>query len=174
MRQALVVIDMLNDFVLPGAPLEVPQAREVLPALARRISQARKEGLPIIYVCDAHAPDDREFERMGWTPHAVCGTPGAEVVAELAPCPGDPVIAKTTYSGFYATPLKILLQELEVEELILTGCVTNICVLYTAADAVMRGFHVRVPTDCVAHLDAQDGAFALAQMEKVLGATVEI
>jgi len=173
MRQALLVVDMLNDFVLAGAPLEVPRAREILPALRQRIAAARRDGIPVIYVCDAHAADDREFVRMGWPPHAIAGTSGAEVVTELAPRPGDPRVAKTSYSGFHATDLESLLRKLAVEELILTGCVTSICILYTAADAVMRGFHVLVPVDCVAPLDPADGVFALRQMKNVLGVDVE-
>lgn len=173
MAKALLVIDMLNDFVLPGAPLEVPRTREILPRLAQRLAAARKAGVPVIYVCDAHRPDDREFERMGWPPHAVAGTPGAEVVADLAPQAGEAVVVKQTYSGFYATELENLLQELGVEELVLTGCVTNICILYTAADAVMRGYRVEVPVDAVADLDPEAGAFALQQLRQVLGVTLE-
>ncbi len=173
MKRALVVIDMLNDFVLPGAPLEVPRTRVILPALRRRLEAARQAGIPVIHVCDAHRPDDREFERMGWPPHAVAGTAGAEVVRELAPRPGEPRVLKKTYSGFYGTELETLLQSLGVEELVLTGCVTNICILYTAADAVMRGFRVRVPVDSVADLDPAEGAFALQQMERVLGVQLD-
>lgn len=173
MTKALLVIDMLNDFVLPGAPLEVPRTREMLPRLAQRLAAARQAGLAVIYVCDAHQPDDREFVRMGWPPHALAGSPGAEVVAALAPQAGEPVVVKQTYSGFYGTGLETLLQGLGVEELILTGCVTNICILYTAADAVMRGFRVQVPVDSVADLDPAQGAFALQQMQRVLGVTLE-
>lgn len=173
MKQALLVIDMLNDFVLPGAPLEVPRAREIVPALRRRIAEAREAGVDVVYVCDAHAPDDREFSRMGWPPHAVRGTEGARVVAGLAPREGEPVVRKTTYSGFHDSELQSVLSALGAEELVLTGCVTSICVFYTAADAVMRGYRVRVPVDAVAPLDEADGEFALRQMEKVLGVAVE-
>lgn len=172
MRQVLLVIDMLNDFVLPGAPLEVPHTRQILPALQTRLQHARASGIPVVYVCDAHAADDREFSRMGWPPHAVKGTPGAEVINELQPQPGEPVVAKTTYSGFRGTGLAAVLEGLGAEELILTGCVTNICILYTAADAVMAGYRVQVPSDSVAHLDREAGQFALAQMEQVLGVEV--
>lgn len=173
MAKALLVIDMLNDFVLSGAPLEVPRTRAILPRLLQRLDAARQAGIPVIYVCDGHRPDDREFVRMGWPPHAVAGTPGAEVVAALAPQAGEALVVKQTYSGFYGTDLETRLWGLGVEELILTGCVTNICILYTAADAVMRGFRVRVPVDAVADLDPEDGAFALQQMERVLGVTLE-
>lgn len=169
MSEALLVIDMLNDFVLPGAPLEVPKTRAIIAAIRQRIDRARAKGHPVIYVCDAHLPDDPEFTRMNWPPHAVRGTTGAEVIAELAPQATDPVVEKTGYSGFHQTGMEGLLQALKVNRLVMTGCVTNICVLYTAYDAVIRGYQVSVPLDCVADLADDDGAFALKQMEEVLG-----
>ena len=173
MKEALLVIDMLNDFVLAGAPLEVPATRALLPALKKRLAQARNRGVPVIYICDAHRPDDPEFARMGWPPHAVKGSSGAEVVAELAPKETDPVVEKTSYSGFHHTGLEGILQALGIEHLVLSGCVTNICILYTAYDAVIRGYRVTVPADCVAPLDPADGEFALKQLAQVLGVTVE-
>lgn len=173
MKQALLVIDMLNDFVRPGAPLEVPNARHILPGLQARVQEARAGGVPVVFICDAHAADDREFERMGWPPHAVRGSEGAQIVSELSPQPGEEVVEKTTYSGFYGTELEAVLTEMGAQELVLTGCVTNICIFYTAADAVMRGYRVRVPRLLVADIEAIDGRFALEQMEKVLGVMVE-
>lgn len=172
MSEALLVIDMLNDFVLPGAPLEVPKTRTIIAAIRQRIERARAEGHPVIYVCDAHLPDDPEFTRMNWPPHAVRGTRGAQVITELAPEGTDPVVEKTGYSGFHQTGMEGLLQALEVDRLVLTGCVTNICVLFTAYDAVIRDYRVSVPIDCVADLADDDGRFALKQMEDVLGVEV--
>jgi len=173
MQQALLIIDMLNDFVRLGAPLEVAQNRKILPALRQRLSHARQDGTPVIFVSDAHADDDSEFSRMGWPPHAVRGTRGAEIINELAPLETESQVTKTTYSGFNGTRLDEILKKLKVEELVLTGCVSNICILYTAADAVMKGYSVIVPTDCVAHLDPADGEFAYQQMTNVLGIQVE-
>lgn len=173
MKEALLIIDMLNDFVRPGAPLEVPATRAILAALRLRLDNARARGVPVIYICDAHRPDDPEFARMGWPPHAVKGSKGAEVVTELAPLETDPVVEKTSYSGFHHTGLDGILQSLGVESLVLTGCVTNICILYIAYEAVIRGYRVTVPAGCVAPLDPADGEFALRQMEQVLGVTVE-
>lgn len=173
MKQALVIIDMLNDFVLEKGALEVPRTRDILPAVQHKLLEFRSREQPVLYVCDAHAPDDREFDRMGWPPHAVEGTHGARVVDELAPRSGEPVITKQTYSGFFQTALDGILQKLEVQELVLVGCVTNICILYTAADAVMRGYRVRVPASCVADIEEADGRFALAQMKKILGVRLD-
>ncbi|MDT8440642.1 MAG: isochorismatase family cysteine hydrolase [Desulfuromonadales bacterium] len=172
MAQALLIIDMLNDFVRPGAPLEVPNNRTILPALQQRLAEARASGTPVIYICDAHVEDDPEFSRMSWPTHAIRDSPGAQVVSELTPLETDPVIAKGSYSAFLHTGLEGLLQSLDVDELVLTGCVTNICILFTAYEAVVRGYRVVVPTDCVADLDPQDGAFALKQMRDVLGVLI--
>lgn len=163
---ALIIIDMLNDFIAPGAPLEVPAGRQIVPAIKNRLEEARGKGVPVIYLCDAHAPDDPEFRV--WPPHAVAGTAGALVVDDLAPGEGERVVAKTTYSGFFNTELEELLRELGADHLVLTGVVTNICILYTAVDALMRGFRVSVPPDCVAGLNEEDHAFALRQLSEVL------
>lgn len=165
-HEALLVIDMLNDFVLEGAPLVVEGARGIIPAIRDRIEDARKRGASIIYVCDRHAPDDAEFKY--WPPHAVSGTPGSEVVRELAPRPGDIVVPKTRYSGFYGTQLDRILEERGVGRLTLTGVLTNICILYTAADAIMRGYEVSVPEDSVASTAPEDHRFALRQINEIL------
>ena len=169
---ALVVIDMLNDFVREGAPLEVPAARAIVPAIRRRIAKARRGGELVVYVCDSHRKDDPEFARMGWPPHAVAGTPGAGVVTALSPEPGDAVVEKRTYSGFHRTALDAVLRRNGVRRVELAGCVTNICVLYTAADAAMRGYDVTVDERFVAGLSRRDHEFALGQMGSVLGVRV--
>lgn len=165
-KTALLVIDMLNDFVLEGAPLEVPDARKIVVSIRAQIEKARERNIPIFYLCDRHRADDPEFKV--WPRHAVQGTPGAEVIAELAPAEGDCVVPKVSYSGFFQTDLDARLRTSGIEHLILTGCVTNICVLYTAVDAYMRGYTVDVPEDCVAGLNEDDHRFALRQIREVL------
>lgn len=164
--KALLVIDMLNDFVLKGAPLEVSRARGIVGNVSRELNKARRSNVPIIYCCDSHSRGDREFEV--WPPHAIRGTHGAQVIDELKPRKGDLVIYKRTYSGFYRTTLDKTLRSLRVRHLILTGVLTNICILYTAADAYMRGYEVNVPEDCVAALRAEDHRVALRQIREVL------
>jgi nicotinamidase-related amidase len=169
-NEALLVVDMLNDFVLPGAPLEVPAARAIIPAIRRRIDEAREVGKPVFFLCDAHEEVDPEFKI--WSAHAVKGTPGAEVVDELEPRPDDVVVEKTTYSAFYGTSLEESLRGQGIEHLTITGILTNICVFFTAADAVMRGFGVEVARDSVAALERDENDFALDQMAKVLKAEI--
>jgi nicotinamidase-related amidase len=171
-KSAFVIIDMLNDFVLKGSPLEVPETRRILLGLKQRLVRARKKGIPIIYLCDAHDKNDREFQRMHWPAHAIKGTKGAEVVKDLNPLPEDIIIKKRSYSGFYRTTFQHVLKKCKVEEIILTGCVTNICILYIAYEAAVRGYTVTVLKDCVAGLDWRTHNFALQQMEGVLGVKV--
>jgi nicotinamidase/pyrazinamidase len=172
-KEALLVIDMLNDFVLEGSPLEVPDTRKVIPVIKREIEKARAEGRPVIYVCDSHEPDDREFIRFGWPAHAVKGTEGAKVIKELQPRENDIIIEKTTYSGFYNTGLDETLKKLGVDSLRLTGCVTHICVMFTASDATLRGYNVTVLKDGVAGLSPEDHEAGLRIMKNVMGARIE-
>jgi len=171
-KQALIIIDMLNDFVVEGAPLEVPAARKIVPFIREKLKTARKKGTDVIYICDGHRKDDPEFERMNWPPHAIEGTRGAQIIDELKPLTGDTIVTKTTYSGFFKTDLDEILKKLRTITLLVCGCVTNICVLYTVADAVMRGYEVEVFKEGVAGLNQEDHNFALRQMEEVLGAKI--
>ncbi|MCM8778511.1 MAG: cysteine hydrolase [Candidatus Omnitrophica bacterium] len=166
MKKTLLIIDMLNDFVLKGAPLEVPRAREIIPRIREKINEAYPKDVPVIYICDAHKKDDPEFKV--WPVHAVKGTKGAEVVEELKPKDKDYIIYKTTYSGFYKTRLEKLLKRLKIDTLIVTGILTNICVLYTSVDALMRGFNVEIPEGCTAGLNPEDEKFALRQIREIL------
>jgi len=147
-RSVLVVLDMINDYLTEGRPLEVPRARAIVPALKKRIEDARTSGVPVIYVCDTHAPDDVDFR--DWPRHALEGTTGSEVWPEIAPAHGEHVIHKRTYSAFTGSDFGPLLDELGAEQIILTGCATEIGIFATAKDALERGFVVTVPPDCQA------------------------
>jgi nicotinamidase-related amidase len=147
-RRALLVVEMIRDNMVEGRPLEVPRARGIVPALARRLEAARSSGIPVVYVVDRHAPDDPDLDL--WGAHAVEGTEGAEIWPDLAPINGDRIVTKPSYSGFHASNLEGVLDELAVDTLVLTGCATEVQVMVTAADALERGFAVELPADCQA------------------------
>lgn len=167
--EALLIIDMLNDFVLPGASLEVPGTRRILPVIAREIEKAHEAGNPVIYVCDAHDPDDIEFRTFGWPAHAVQGTAGAGIASELKPAEGDIVVTKKSYSSFYNTVLDQTLKRTGADSLRLTGVVTHICILFTAYEAVLRNYPVTVVENGIAGITAEDHEAALRIMRSVLG-----
>jgi nicotinamidase-related amidase len=165
-KKALLIIDMLNDFVGKGAPLEVPNINSIIEPIKKEIEKAKVQGFPIIYLCDSHETGDREFE--AFPAHAVKNTKGAKIIEEMKPEGNDIIVLKNTYSGFHKTELEGMLERLSVDWLILTGCVTNICVLYTAADAVMRNYRVDVVKDAVIGLNQEDHQFGLDQMKNIL------
>jgi len=169
MRAALLIIDMLNDFV--SGPMACEAAKVVLPKIRHLLEVARSKKLPVIYICDAHYPGVDAELRL-WGPHALVGTKGAEVVDELKPAEGEYVIKKRRYSGFFETDLDLLLRELKVKRLVLTGLDTSICVRHTAADAFFRGYSLVVPRDAVTTWEPTDNEPALKYLKEIYGAEI--
>lgn len=168
-KEALLVIDMLNDFVEENSPLKTPAAKTIIPDIQKRIQDARQKGMIIIYVCDAHSPNDKEFTK--WPPHALKGTRGAEIIEELKPHLEDSIVLKDRYSGFqrtFGTNLDLLLESWGVKRIYITGILTNICIFFTAVEASMRDYEVVIWADSVAALSEKDHEIALDQMERVL------
>jgi nicotinamidase-related amidase len=152
MKPAVIVIDMLNDFV--AGALANPRAQRIVPVIAELTAAARERGWPVVYANDAHLPGD--FEERVWGPHAQAGTAGAQVIPELAPAPGDLELPKRVYSSFHETGLDLYLRQHGVDTVILTGQHTNICVRHTAADALYRGYRIIVPPDAVDAFTPED------------------
>lgn len=172
MKSALIVIDMLKDFIDTDGCLSLGEAGQgVIEAVRQRIEAARRDGTAVLFVADRHRPGDSEFEMF--PQHCLEGTAGAEVIEEIRPRQDEPVISKRRYSAFFGTDLDITLREMGVGHLILVGVCTNICILYTAADARNLGYRVTVPTGAVASFDADAHDWALGQMETVLGVSLE-
>ena len=171
MKRAVVVIDMIEDFAHEGGALYCgPTMAAVIPVIQKELARARSAREPVVYLTDNHVPDDAEFKVF--PPHAIAGTKGAEIIPELAPEDDDDVIPKRRYSGFFGTDLDITLRERGVDTLRLVGDCTNICVLYTAADARSLGYAVEVLRDGVTSFDAEAHDHALRELEKTLGATL--
>lgn len=144
----VLVLDMIQDHLTPGKPLEVPRALAIVPDLKRHLEEWRAAKIPIVYVCDTHPPGDPDF--LDWPIHAVEGTPGADVWPEIAPKEGEPVVRKRTYSAFTGSVLEKTLDDLHADKIILTGCLTEIGMKATAVDALQRGYVVTIPEDCQA------------------------
>jgi len=162
---------MIEDFVRESGALYCgPSMARIVPVIQRELDRARSSGEPVVYLKDDHLPDDAEFAQF--PPHAIAGTKGAAIVPELAPRDGDIVVPKRRYSGFFGTDLDITLRERGIDTLRLVGDCTNICVLFTAADARNLGYAVEVVRDGVTSFDLEAHADALRELEKTLGATI--
>jgi nicotinamidase-related amidase len=167
--KAILVIDMLNDFIT--GKLKCERAKKIIPRIKRLMEEARKKGVPIIYCNDAHLPVDSELRK--WGPHAIKGTEGAQVIPELKPTEKDFIIEKRTYSGFFETGLDMLLRELNVNTVCITGIHTHICDKHTAADAFFRGYRIIVVEDAVEALTEKDHEEGLAYMKNIYGADLK-
>lgn len=167
----LLIIDMLNDFIRKEGALYCGETAErIVPFIAQRLEACRSAGDAIIYLHDAHTPDDKEFAKF--PPHCLAGTWGSEIIAELAPRPGEAVLAKTRYSGFYNTSLDRRLDELRPESVEVIGVCTSICVMDTVGGLANRDYRVQVPLLGVADFDARMHEFALERMQKLYGARI--
>ena len=166
-KAAVIVVDMLNDFVT-GA-LKCDRGLAIVPATAKLLKGARKAGVPVVFSNDAHLKGiDREFEV--WGEHAVAGTKGAEVIPELELCDKDYVVPKRRYSGFFHTDLDLLLRELGVDTVIMTGLHAHMCVRHTSADAFQLGYKVVVATDATDSFTEEDYKGGIKYLKEVYGA----
>jgi len=171
-RPAIVLVDMLNDFVT--GKLGVKRLKSVIAPLQQLLFAAHEYGVPIIFSNDAHYPFDSEIVQK-WGQHAMKGTVGAEIILELAPdLTKDYIVEKRTYSGFYETGLDPLLRNLYqgegVKTVILGGLHTHMCVKHTAADAFFRGYHIIVAKDGVNAFTAQAHKQGLKEIENMYNA----
>lgn len=170
-RKALLVIDMLNDFVDPRGALYCGEsARAIIPAVRRIMEDFIHQGHLIVLVKDAHLSDDSEFRLF--PPHAVRGTWGGEVIPELSIAQDALIVEKTRYSAFFGTDLEGTLKKYAPEEVWVVGVCTSICVMDTVGDLRNRDYAVIVPSEAVADFDPEFHAFALKRMERVYGAAV--
>ena len=169
-KKAVIIIDMLNDFVTGN--LKCERAQRIIPNLKRLIEEARRKGVPVIYANDSHLKEDFEVVRR-WGKHALKGTPGAQVIPELKPAEKDYIVEKRTYSAFFETGLDLLLRSLGVDTVILGGLHTHICVRHTAADAFFRGYKIIVAKDGVETFTEKDHEEGLRYLEFVYGAEIK-
>jgi nicotinamidase-related amidase len=133
----------------------------------------KAEQLPIIYVNDNFGRWKSDFKKL--VSRCLEEDQNARSVVELLmPQQDDYFVLKPKHSGFYATPLDLLLEHLGVHRLILTGLLGNNCVLYTAADAYMRGYEIFLPSDCMLSMNEEANRFALEQMKGTLNAVISI
>jgi nicotinamidase-related amidase len=149
---AMLIVDMQNDFVRPEAELSTPGAMDIIPTIASFADACRNAGFPVIYTREMHRSGLEDFG-IEWCfepPHCLEGTPGADIVDELAPKEKDLVIsAKRRYDSFFGTELDLLLRGLKVENLIIAGVCTDICVIATVYHARNLDYRCYVLADAV-------------------------
>ena len=153
MKNALLIIDMQNDFVLPGAPLCVAGAAATIPVIKALLDRARGEGWGIFHVVRHHCRDGSDVETwrvpLFTEGPGVCvpGTDGARIVEGLAPMPGEHVIINRRFSAFFQTDLDLRLRRLGVRNVLISGTQYPNCIRGAAVDAMSLDYRAIVVTD---------------------------
>ena len=173
-KTAMIVVDMQNDFVQEGAPIEIPRARAMVPRLNRLLDVCRAHQIPVIYIHHVIRGGDIDAGRLA-DHHAairnnkaiIAGTSNVEIYEGLKPHPGDLVVAKPRYSAFYGTDLEAILRSKGIDTLIISGTVTNVCCESTTRDAFSRDYKVIFLSDGNAAGDLPDMGFGPVSAEEI-------
>jgi nicotinamidase-related amidase len=174
-KTALIVVDMQNDFVAPGAPMQSPAGLAMVPQLQRVLACCRESGIPVTYTAHVHRPNGCDLGLLGHAPPIarrdalVAGSAGAAIFPEIAPRDDEIVISKHRFSAFYGTDLEIILRGLGVTSVVITGVTTENCCHATARDAFFRDFQVVFLSDATATSDYPDlgyGSLSAAEVHR--------
>ena len=155
---ALLLIDFIHTLDYEYGEALLPHALNAAQSVAELKKRANAAGVPVIYVNDNFGEWRSDFKKV--VEHCL-SCPGRPLAELLAPGKKDYFVLKPKNSGFYQTPLRTLLDALNVKKLILTGLTADICVLFTANDAHLQEFEISVASDCVASADPKDTDYAL-------------
>jgi ureidoacrylate peracid hydrolase len=148
-KSALLVIDMQKFFLDSESPTFTCGGLAILPNIKKLINEFRKAKLPVIFTRHVHHPDHLDAGIMEWWWKGMCieGTPESEIYEDISPLPSEKVVLKHRYSSFYNTDLETVLRCIGIEDLVISGIMTNMCCESTARDAYYRDYRIFFPAD---------------------------
>lgn len=164
MEKALIIIDMLNDFIREDGKLPIKNNAYVIENIGKIKSAYEENNILVIYANDTHDKNDPEFKE--WPKHCIKGHYGAQIIDELAKSPENVVVEKKTFSGFSNRQMDITLQRNNIKEVYIAGVATDYCVQATALDAQKYGYETYLVTDAIqgAEVNKEDINNALIKM----------
>jgi ureidoacrylate peracid hydrolase len=171
-RTAVLVIDMVNEFLEPGGKMVLPGGDVLYPPLNQLLDAAHHAGVQVFWLNQTLRPDDALFKKR--IPHCIAGSWGAQIVDALHQSPHDILVPKRRYSAFFQTDLDLYLRERKIDTLVVTGVVTNICVRSTIHDAFFMGYEVVVPVECVAATNPMAQESSLYDIETHFGMVAHV
>ncbi|MCX6828312.1 MAG: cysteine hydrolase [candidate division Zixibacteria bacterium] len=156
-KAALLVIDMQKFFLDPNSPTYTESGPAIIPSVKRLIAAFRAAGRPVIYTKHVHHPDFIDAGIMKWWWDGACleGSPESEIDDDIAPLANEKIILKHRYSAFYNTDLETILRCLKIEDLVITGVMTNMCCESTARDAYYRDYRVFFLADATGSINEE-------------------
>lgn len=171
--KALIIIDMQNDFVLPGAPACVAGALATLPQISSLLAWFRQQQQPVFHLVREYRADGTDVERFRYDRFAagngylLPGTRGCEIVESLRPTADEYRIVKPRFSAFMQTKLQLILQRLEITELVVCGTQYPNCIRATVLDAVSLDYDVTLVTDATSAETAEIAAANVVDMKNI-------
>ena len=174
-RLALIIVDMQDDFVLPGAPAVIAGARDTVPKIKKALDAFRQKGQAVFHVTREYREDGSDIEKPRLQAflkrkYAVPGTPGCAIVAALRPLTGEYRIVKKRFSAFMNTELDLMLRRLGIGHIVVCGAQYPTCIRATVFDAVAYGYSVTLLTDATS---AQTEEIAAANIRDIRAVGVE-
>lgn len=161
-KTAFIVVDMINEFCKPGGRMVLPGYEDLMPQQKGLVAAARANDVPVIWVVDSHRKNmrrDREWVKR--TPHCLENTWATQVIDDLEPQENDITVVKHRYSAFFQTDLDLVLRDMLIEQIVVFGVVTNICVRSTVHDGFFLGYDIVVPHDACAATGPREHASTL-------------
>ena len=151
------MIDMQDFFLDPDSPTYTCGGKAILPQVEKLVAAFREDGRPVIYTKHVHHPNHLDAGIMGWWWEGMCieGSPESAIHRDIAPLPEEKVILKHRYSSFYNTDLETILRCLKVEDLVISGIMTNMCCESTARDAYYRDYRTFFLADATGTINEQ-------------------
>ncbi len=178
---AVIVIDMQNDFIAPGAPMETPMGMELMPRLQKLMAHARQTGMQVIFTAHVHRRSRCDMGLFGeiYPPiedqvGLVDDTPGADIYPDVAPQGDEIVVKKHRYSAFFGTDLDIILRTRKIETVVIAGVTTENCCHATARDAMFHGYRVAFISDATGTYDYPDAGFGAIPAQEVHRVTLGV
>jgi nicotinamidase-related amidase len=170
-KDALLLVDVVNDFRHEDADKLLASFRERHDAIVAALERARARDIPVVYANDNFGEWHGDASRL--VQEAVERGRAGDLVAAIAPRDGDRFVVKPRYSAFDHTPLVLVLRELDVERILLAGAATEMCVVQTSIDAREEGFKVTILADACATTDERMEELALEYASTIVGVVVE-
>lgn len=170
---AVLIVDMINDYISPGGKLFSEGTRGVIPHVESLIEFAREGNVPIYFVNSSLVSENQPMARK-WGNHAEKGTWGAQIIDELTVPEYATIVEKPGYDGFYGTDLDQQLRSENIDTVIIAGVDTHVCVLQTAAGGFNHGYTVLGIPECITTKDDMKHSFGVEYLESHFGETISI